>query len=78
LCDLGVATLAGWTNASVPLFTGKRAYPVSVSFFDTAPEVPGWRPGFTGRRLRDVFDPAWPDDAARFARTSEPIQTCAR
>src|SRR5882757_5560813 len=28
MCDLGVATLAAWTNSAVDLFTGKRAYPV--------------------------------------------------
>jgi agarase len=61
----------------VHLFTGKRPYPVSVSFHDTAPEVPGWRVGFTGRRLRDLFDPAWPAAALELARTSEPIQRCA-
>jgi hypothetical protein len=77
LCDLGVATLAAWTNSAVHLFTGKRPYPVSVSFHDTAPEVPGWPAGFTGRRLRDVFEPSWPEAALRFARESEPLQRCA-
>ncbi|HEY8517459.1 MAG TPA: hypothetical protein VIS07_18255 [Candidatus Binatia bacterium] len=77
LCDLGVATLAGWTNSAIHLFTGKRAYPVSVSFYDTAPGVPGWPVGYTGRRLRDVFDPTWPEEALRFARESSSLQTCA-
>lgn len=78
LCDLGVATLAAWTNSAVPLFAGKRAYPISVSFHDTAPEVPGWPAGYTGRKLRDVFDPDWPATATRFARDNPDIQRCAQ
>ncbi|MEW6269444.1 MAG: hypothetical protein AB1689_09130 [Thermodesulfobacteriota bacterium] len=77
LCDLGVATLAAWTNSAVHLFSGKRPYPVSLSFHDTAPEVPGWPVGLTGRHLRDLFDPSWPEAALRFARESEPLQACA-
>jgi hypothetical protein len=77
LCDLGVTTLAAWTNSSVHLFTGKRAYPVSVSFQATAPAVAGWPAGLTGVHLRDFFDPAWPDTAHAFAQSDEAIQRCA-
>ena len=77
MCDLGVVTLAAWTNSAVDLFTGKRAYPVSIGFYDTAPEVPGWPVGLTGRHLRDLFDPAWPEAAAGSARDSQPLQDCA-
>ena len=77
MCDLGVATLAAWTNSAVDLFTGKRAYPVSLGFYDTAPEVPGWPVGLTGAHLRDVFDPAWPDAAGQYARDSQPLAGCS-
>ncbi|MGE5181778.1 MAG: hypothetical protein ACM31C_06935 [Acidobacteriota bacterium] len=77
MCDLGVATLAGWTNSAIYLFAGKRAYPVSLAFYDTAPEVPGWPVGLTGEHLRDVFDPSWPDAARRYAHASQPLAGCA-
>jgi len=77
MCDLGVVTLAGWTNSAIDLFTGKRAYPVSIAFYGTAPEVPGWPVGLTGAHLRDVFDPTWPDAARRYALDSQPLQACA-
>ena len=76
LCDLGVTTLAAWTNSALDLWAGRRAYPVSLGFYDLAPEVPGWPVGLTGRHLRDFFDPAWPDAAAAYARDSEPLARC--
>lgn len=76
LCDLGVATLAGWTNSAVDLFTGKRAYPVSIGFHDTAPAIAGWPVGLTGRAQRDVFAPEWPAAALRYAQESAPLQAC--
>lgn len=77
LCDLGVATLAAWTNSALDLWQNLRAYPVSVGFYDTAPEVPGWPVGLTGRHLRDFFDPSWPDAALAYARGSQPLARCA-
>ena len=77
LCDLGVATLAAWTNSALDLWQNLRAYPVSVGFYDTAPEVPGWLVGLTGRHLRDFFDPSWPDAALAYARGSQPLARCA-
>lgn len=77
LCDLGVVTLAAWTNSALDLWQGLRAYPVSIGFYDTAPEVPGWPVGLTGRHLRDVFDPSWPAAAASYARGSAPLARCA-
>lgn len=77
LCDLGVTTLAAWTNSALDLWAERRAYPVSIGFYDLAPEVPGWPVGLTGRHLRDVFDPAYETAAGAYARDSEPLQRCA-
>lgn len=76
LCDLGVATLAAWTNSALDLWTGRRVYPVSIGFYDQAPEVPGWPVGLTGRNLRDFFDPRWPEAAAAYARNNTALQRC--
>ena len=77
MCDLGVTTLAAWTNSAIYLFAGKRAYPVSIAFYGTAPEVAGWPVGLTGAHLRDVFDPSWPDVARGYAHDSQPLADCA-
>jgi agarase len=63
-------TVGAWSSWAA----GRRPYTPVHSFHSAAPEIPGWPPGQTGKRVRDYFDPGWPAAAAARA---EDLRFCA-
>ena len=51
---------------------GRLAYTPILSFHSSAPEIPDWPPGQTGKRVRDFFDPEWPAAVAQYAENARP------
>ncbi|TFH24306.1 MAG: hypothetical protein E4H03_03920 [Myxococcales bacterium] len=77
--EVSLERLQRWNFNTVGAFgqvisAGRMPYTPVRDFNSTAPEVPGWPAGQTGKRVRDYFDPGWPAAAALRA---EDLRFCA-
>jgi hypothetical protein len=77
--EVSLERLQRWNFSTVGTFgsnisRGRMAYTPLISMHTSAPEIPGWPAGQTGKRIRDFFDPGWPVAAAAQA---EGIRYCA-
>jgi len=64
-------TMGAWSSFASEA-GGQLAHTPIVSFHTSAPEIPGWPAGQTGKRIRDFFDPGWPAAAALRAEDARP------
>lgn len=58
-------TIGAWSD--IELFPATLPYVLFLEFHTAAPEIPGWSPGLTGKRLRDYFGAEWAEGARRRA-----------